>query len=455
MAGKRCKHSGVARKVSAIVLGVGAGFGSLAVAGEAGFDVGYAGQYSDNIDRLPEGGRRELINSALFGVGYQENSAELAAQVTLQAEYRDYRHETYPNQTLYYGNAAAVWNIEPRRFLWSLEDRYAEVPLDAARALTPSNRQGVNVFDTGPDYITYLNPVNAMVFGARVGNTKLQGQNGDHNRYTGIWRWRYQPDPTTTASLNLESQKTDFINQPAPPAASEDLRRDDLYLRLDRRNPVSRVRLDLGETKIKRDQTDGMSKNLARFSWAVQLTTESIVGVGAAREYSDIGSSFLSRVTDPTEADPMNPPASAVPADVATSDIFYGKRIQMFYRTSGSDVEVDASGYWRELVYETMPENRLEEVAHLRIAYNNTATLTTAIIGEGGNYEYRSIERSDRERSYAVQVSYRMNPTLTVAVEARRTDRTSTDPAAEFRENRALLSLVYSTNRRLAPMAQR
>lgn len=437
-------------------LGISSGLWQCAYAGELGIGVGYIGEYTDNIQRVPIDPHEDWVNTVLAGVAYRENGPELAARAQAQVEYRDYTREVYQDETLFYLDSAAVWTIRPQRLLWTLEDRYDQIPQDATRALTPSNREAANVLNTGPDLLVYLNPVDVLVFGMRVGNTWLKQSDADNNRYTGIFRWRHQANASTNLSLNLEAQKIMFTDVPPPPVPTglQDYLREDLYLRLDRRQVRSRLVVDLGGTRIDPEIEENYGKPLVRFNWAQRLSSESAFGVAFNREYMDVGGSLLSSVADPTSPEPVAV-VPAIPPAISSGDIFYSQRSEMFYNRTGHYLAMHAGVYQRDIDYETIPQDRIETGGRALVTYDFSATLAASLLGETQRTEYQDLNRIDRDVSYGILFAYRISQHLSLNLEGRHYERDSSDALSSYTETRGLLGLLYSSHPVLVPMVRR
>ncbi len=436
--------------------GLSNGMWQCAYAGDLGFGVGYIGEYTDNIQRVPANPQEDWINSVLAGVAYRENSPELAARVQAQVEYRDYTREIYQDETLFNLNTAAVWTIKPQRLLWSLEDRYDQIPQDATLALTPSNREAANIFTTGPDLLVYLNPVDVLVFGVRIGNTWFQQSDADSMRYVGTLRWRHQTNANANYSLNYEAQKVMFTDAPAPPvtAALQNFLREDIYMRLDRRHALSRLVADLGGTRIDPEIDEKYSKPLVRLNWAQRLSSESALGVAFSREYMDIGSSLLSGVVDPTAPEPVAV-APAIPPDISSGDIYYSQRSEVFYNRTGSYLALHADGYQRDIDYETTSQDRIETGGRALVTYNLSATFAASLLGMTLRTEYQNFSRIDRDVDYGIQFTYRINEHLSLSLGGRHFERNSTDAPSSYTETRGLLGLLYSTHPVFVPVVRR
>jgi hypothetical protein len=428
-------------------LAVGAVTLPAAHAGEIGFGFGYVGAYSDNIRRAEGGSEEELTHALLGGLAYRENSADLAARLLGQVEYRDYSRNTYDDETVLLLDAAAVWTINPQRLIWTLEDRFDQLPQDATLADTPDNREAVNVFNTGPDLLLPLTPVDTLVVGARVGHSYFRESDVDHNRYAGIVRLRHLAGPSTSYSLNLETIRVQYTDLPEPPAVSPvaDYLREDLFMRMDRRTLLSRLVLDAGLTRIVPDTGDDYDGPLARLNWAQRVSSESSVGIAGGLEYQDVSGALLAGLADPTVQDPITAPPQ-IPQTVTSGDIFYHKRAEVYYTRTGLFVGFRINVFYRDRDYEHVAQDQIARGGRTDWSYNFTETLTGNLYGEATRTDYQDFVRIDRDVNYGAWFGYRLNPNVSLRLEGRRYERRSAAALADYEETRAYLSLLYSSS---------
>ena len=419
---------------------------SCAIASEAGTTVGYIGQYSDNIRLVPTGMEQEWINSAFLGYSYRERDPELAADLSGTIEYRDYTRQTYQDETLFYLSAAGVWTIAPRRFLWTLVDRFDQLPQDTTRAPTPDNREAVNVVDTGPDLLINLNPVNVLVLGMRAGNTWFKQSESDNDRIAAVLSWRYHWDTVTQLSANVEEQQIRYTTVTAAPVVGiGDYHREDYYLRYDRQVPLGRAMVDLGASSIRPDGLVGdRNEPIFRLNLAYRLSPESAVGLSGRHELMSLSSALLADVADPTAPESITAPPS-VPLELASGDIYVNRGGEAFYTRRGEFLGAQASVFGRELDYLTTPQDRTEFGGRLQLSYVFTSTLAATAYGSAIHTDYPEIARLDRDINYGLVFAYRLTPNVTFSLEGRRSQRDSSDSTAGYVETRGLAQLVYNT----------
>lgn len=415
-------------------------------AGEFAYGLGYSVTHSDNITRAAVAAdeRSEIINSYLAGFAYIENSSNLVARVLAQAEFRDYVDDIYGDETLFNMKSSLVWEISPRRFTWTVDDTYEQTRINAALADTPDNRANVNVFSTGPDVYIRFSPVQTLALGARAGNVYTGDANADSDRFSGSARWLYQATSTNIYSLNYEILDVNYDDS----TINNDYSSHNLFLRADYRPSRSQYTIDLGMTKINTDRGQDLEGTLARFTWLRQLTSDSNFGMSASGEFRDAGADILTASSATT-------PAAALTAGEITSDVYYVKRGSLFYNRRGARFGMDITLYAQDLDYETTPQDRQETGGILNLVFFLSGTTSVTLVTDQLRSEYQDFVRRDTDRDSAIRLDYRMTRSVTLALEGRREDRSSTIPAAEYVDNRLYFSILYRSSPLFTPVTTR
>jgi hypothetical protein len=413
-----------------------------ACAGVFAYGVGYVGEYSDNIGRTPTNPQDEWINSAIAGITYRENGATLDANLMAQAEYRDYKYDTYKDGPLYYADASFLWRVSPQRLNWVFVDRYDQVTRNITLANTPDNMVGANVLSTGPDFFIRLGSVNTLLIGLRYGNASYSEGDLDNSRYSATASWQYASSRDLTYSLNYRGEQTKYENE----VLNDNSMRNDLFFRADMRQVHTQFLLDLGTTHIDRDRAGEAHGYIARLTWAQQLTTESAAGVLLASEFLDAGAALLATATNPVLATGTGTTSSLPASGEVTNDLYYTKRAEAYYDHTGSSVVVNTRIFIRDIDYEIVPQDRQEAGGRMQISYNLSRLLAATLYGSYVDIRYQNIVREDRESDAGLRFLYRSSSNLSVALEGRKTWHYSTDALQEFIDRRVLLSLLYSTS---------
>ncbi len=416
-------------------------------AAEFAYGIGYSATHSDNITRTPDAAaaRSDIIHSYLAGFAFAENSTNFFARVLAQAELRKYQDDTYGDESLYNMKSNLVWTLSPQRFTWTVDDTYEQTLISAATPDTPDNRANVNVFSTGPDVYVRFSPVQTLALGARAGNVYTGKANADNDRFSGSARWLYQATSSNTYSLNYELLDVNYDDA----ALNSDYSSHNMFLRADYRPSRSQYSVDLGATKINTDRGEDLDGTLARFSWARQLTTDSNFGMSASGEFRDAGADILTASSTATTT------AAALTAGEITSDVYYVKRGSLFYNRRGARYGIDLFAYTQDLDYETTLKDRKENRGILNLIFFLSGTTSVTLSTDQIRTEYRDIVRRDSDRNSGVRLDYRMTRNVTLALEGRREERSSTIPEAEYVDNRAYLSILYRSGPLFTPVYRR
>jgi len=433
-----------------LVLGLLAPFYTApALAAQVDYGVGYAGERSSNIRRVATNPEHEWSNSLIGGFTYGEDSPEFTGRATFQGEYRNYVHDTLPDESLFLADVAAVWTLSPRRLTWTLQDAFREVSVDPTAAPTTVNLAGANVFSTGPDMYLHFGPVHSVALGARYGNMYVGEQDIDNSRYTGLIRWLYQSSPNTTWSLNYELLRVVYDND----VLNENYRRRDAFFRLEKRYVRSLFTVDLGATTIERERSSDIDGSLARVSWRRELSTDSSFGLGVTTGYQDLGSQLQGLVTDPTI--PIGGlPGAPIGTQSVTNDLYYLKQADAFYTRRGAHLGWTVRAVGREYDFEVRPEDRDETGGGFEASYFYSVTTTYTLFGDFLKTKYLQIDRRDEDKQVGVRVNYLVRRNVTLGLEARRTERGSTVPASEFVDTQFLITLFYSTGPLYGPVVR-
>lgn len=425
-------------------------------AGEFAYGLGYSVSRSDNITRVPTNERGETTHSYLAGFTWLERTTDFSARLLGQAELRDYEKDIYDDETVSYLSSSMLWTISPQRFTWSLEDAYEQVRINTTLPDTPANRANVNVFSTGPDVNIRITPINTLAFAARAGNVYTGSADVDNNRFSGSARWSYQATSSSTYSLNFQTLDVAYDDS----TRNIDYARHDLFLRADYRPSRSQYIIDAGITDVNPERGRDLDGTLARISWTRQLTSESSLGLSATGEYSDTGTDILAASTAAATATSGAAPistsvSSALSSDTVTSDVYYAKRGYLFYTRRGSQIAMDLSGYSQDLDYETTSQDRKENGGRAEITFFYSSATSMRLYAEHTRIEYRDIVRRDTERDYGIRLGYRLTRSVSLGLEGARSIRRSTDTTEDYEENRAVLSLLYSSSPLFTPVSTR
>lgn len=419
-------------------------------AAEFNYGLGYTAEYTTNINAAPRGREQdEWYNAVLARIGYADNTDTLVARLTTEVQYRDYVHDRANDETLYAVDGSAIWTLWPGLLTWTVEDSARQVRLNPTGPDAPANRAAANVFRTGPDAYFHVSRLHTLSVGARYTNLYVGESDVDNQAYSGVVRWLYQSTPQTTWSMNAERQRVEFDNR----ALNDNYVRNDAYLQVNNHFAQSQLVLLGGATSIDRDRGTDVRGSLARLSWSHNISSTSVFGLSASVGYQDTSFQLLSEVSAPT--DPLTPiAAGSIGTDAVSADFYYNRAADMFYTLRGSRTEYRFRIHRADLDFQTTPQDRKEAGARFEFNYLYSATSTIGVFGDYLKTRFQSIRRDDEDTEFGARYGYRISRNTTLGLEARRHQRSSTDPTAEYIDNRYLFTILYSTEPLRLPTAQ-
>ena len=407
-------------------------------AGTFAYGLGYSVEHSDNIARVSTNEQSDTIQSLLTGFAYQESSIDLVANVAAQATYNTYQKNSFGDETLFDLDSSAVWTISPQRFTWTLVDRSQQGLVDSTSPDTPANRTNLNVLSTGPDVYLRFSPVQTLTFSARVGDVYTGKANVDNRRIRGTAGWLYQSSPITTLSLNYQVEKVNYEDS----VLNDDYSHEETFVRADFRPSRSQYLIDLGVTKINYDHGGDVKGTLARLSWIRQSTRETSFGVSVRKEFSDTGQAALESST----------PGSQGVATTVTGDVYTTKGGNIFYFHRGSQFGAQLQAEKRKLEYERSPQDRDETYGRLEMKYFFLGATTISLFSEYTRTKYFDIVLRNTDQNTGLRLDHHISRTVSLALEGRRIDRTSTVPASNYVDNRVLFTVLYSSGTLFSPL---
>lgn len=416
-------------------------------AAEFNFFVGYKGESTDNVGRVPRDTEHEWIDTLSTGFSYSDQWPNLTLRFAPGASYSHYRNETFEDQAQFTLTSIAVWSILPQRFLWTLEDNAGQTRRIATQPETPANIVTTNVFSTGPDLFLRLGAVNTLQLGARYADIYVEDSETDSRRATTYARWLYQATPRTVLSLNAERLDAISGNEQVSP----NYRRDDVFAGIRSSLAHSTLALDLGKTRIERDGYPEVDSALGRLTWTHQLTATSTGGIGLDVQYGDTGSDLTASAAA-ANAPPVVP-SPILSQNIVADDVFYAKRGELFYNYRGSAFNGGLRVFVRRTEFEVLSSgDREERGGSLDLVFPLTAASSLSLSGTQTETDFLNVSlNNNTDKTISLRFDSRIRQSLVASIGVSRTERKSTDPAQEFVDNRLMLSLVYTS----APLVRR
>ncbi|WP_461574818.1 porin family protein [Sulfuricaulis sp.] len=419
---------------------------SVSWALETGYSLGYGLDYTDNAFLTPDNRRDEWVNSARAGFSLIQSSSSLDATILSSVEHRQFKNNTYPDDTLFNLNLLSKWNILPQRLSWTVEDFYTQTPINTFQPNTPNNQQNTNIVSTGPDISLRVNPVNTLEFGARYTRNTYQSTNIDNTGTSGSAKWAYQSSPDTQLSLNLDASSVKYDTQVG--GASFDFTRKDGFAELSSKFARNIFVIDAGATRIIRKNGVDVTGGLGRFSWKRQISSTSNFALYASSQLSDASQQALSQGQAASQGGLQ--PSFSIP--VVSGDVFREKSAELVYDYQRAYGDNTFRLFRQKDDFKVSPADEDRRGGSFEIGYDFSGALTTSIFGSFVHVENFATRPSliYWDTTVGARLVNRLTSRLTLGLDLSENRREGSPGfTGYYTEHRGLLTLTYSDIRRV------
>jgi hypothetical protein len=405
-----------------------------------GYSVAVGASHSDNIQRTPgEGGVEETVTSLTGAFIVSNESPRLSMSLFGQGTYLHYADNSFEDEIVPRGTLSIVWNVQPARMDWIVDDRFGQITADPFGAFTPDTIENTNIFSTGPQLTFGSSRQQLLLIGARAENHWYEDQDIDNNRLNGSIEFVRELDGSRNIGLTAYGEQVDFRNE----AAGTDYNIYEAFLTYSHSSGALDFSIDAGVTSLEIDEekSDGL---LGRVNLSRSFQSNWIVRLSGEYSYTDSGSRFLigreQSSAGPGQAvDDDSLVAAGSPLRLEHVDLGIGRRDDR----QGFDLSV----YWEAETYELDPEFDREQTG-VALDYDiRFSPLNTAIL----RLNYRDVtflsdDRGDENLEMEFRFMRSLTQNLSLTARIARIERTSTELASEFEENIYGLIVTYNSD---------
>lgn len=410
-----------------------ASFGALALQGD--YSVGAGVEYSDNITLDSGNERNDLIWIGLVGLSVSEESSNINGAARALIEHRKYSENTFDDETLLTLRSALDWRISENRFHWRIEDYFEQQFLDRQAPETPDNRVGTNVLSTGPDFFLRLDSVNSAEMGLRYSDYYFEESEADSERKSGYLRWIHKLRRGGELSVNWGLQDVAFDEN----VAHTDFDRQDLFASYDKQQAHTTLGVDLGISRIDRQNNDTIDGFLGRLLWTQEFRAASLIQIDASVQYTDTGLDLLTAGQRGRELDIVGEQLSA--------DIFHDQRVEVTYQLGTAANSLEVQAIVRDEDFET--DQSLDRTSHGGRILGRRAIaplVTGTAFADYRRTKYRDDGEVQKDSSLGLGLSYRLARQLTASLQYRFMLRSSNIDVSEYDENRLTFVVYYGSD---------
>lgn len=388
--------------------------------------------YSDNIGRVPTNETDETIGTVGLELDWTERTRRIRGDAVVDVSYNEYMDDTYDSEVLGTANGTLSLAIVPETLQWVFQDSFGQAQSDPFAAASPTNREDLNYFSTGPGLTVRLGSTGfGRVFG-RWSTTTYEESPLDSERTSGGVAFGRRASPRSELSLNAVTESVDF-DQPF----NTDFDRDSVFVGWELDASRTLIDAQLGYTWLERDGADKTGNALANIVVTRDLTASSVLALTLGTQLGDAGDSLRSEL----EGSVVGSGGTQI---TATADPFENRLASLEWRYSRGRTGFSAGASWSEEDYETQTQLN-------RTTYSYVASFTRRLAGTVDfeiratleNEEFENVNLDADELGFGAVLNWRAWRTLGLRLTAERYDRDTSNGLGEYQENRAFLTLAY------------
>ncbi len=322
-------HTRLLPAVAAMVLAAGA------VAQERSFSVSVGATHSDNVRRATTGEQSDTIAEAGLQLGLRQEG-RLDTDVQVNASYLSYLDDTFDDELVGGLSGRVSFAFVPERFIWAVDEEFGQSFIEPRDIETPSNRQDLNVFSTGPTVVLPFGSRTRLSISGRWTDVHYEESVLDSERLTGTLGLSRTMSDTSTLSLNASSVRVEFDQ--SPPNSDYDLH--SAWLGYEARGARTTLAVSGGMTSL---HDFGTSSDGPLFDLALTRETgaRSSLALNVGTRFYDAAESF---VRDRSVGDIVTGNEDATPA----RDPFQQDYASVSWTLGGARTTLELSADWRD-----------------------------------------------------------------------------------------------------------
>ncbi|MCK7593991.1 hypothetical protein [Pseudomarimonas salicorniae] len=386
----------------------------------------------------------DLVTSPRLSLALLEEGDRLSLRAAGDLEKRFYDRSGFEDETLARVGLRGNWKILDQRLGFAFEDSLSDQPVNSFLAESPDNRQRVHVWTAGPTLTLRPTPRARLAVELRTGGSDAErNREFDATRSSLAARALFELDPLSTLSAHAEAGDVDFD---LATGATPDYRRQNLFVRYDRRLEGGDWSLDAGWTGLRFDaRVDRPARRidepLLRARAGFELRPRTRLDARLQRQVSDAAQDVLDAAPTPEQFE--QPIAAAdLRTTVVSSEVFIEQGGSLALTHGGDTWNFALVGYLREQRYESS-ESLDQDLEGLSVALARQVRARHRLGAFAAREDrgFLSSTRDDQDLRYGLTWTWQRTRRLAIGLELSRSERDSTDPTQRFDDDRALLTL--------------
>jgi hypothetical protein len=270
------------------------------VRAEIGWQVDAGVSHTDNATLTDNNGVSDTLTTAGGAIAYDLDGRRIQASLTGHGNYVHYLDNTYDDDFQSFARGDLVVRIIPETFLWTLDDTYGQIAINQFSPVTPDNRQNINTFNTGPDFLVRLGNQSDLKLTGRYSNSQYEEtDNIDSEKLTGSIAFRrHLSDSSYWGIVATDSH----IKYDAPGDPTYD--QPGAYATWSTTGARQTIAVDVGASRVETEDAS-FTTPLVHVNWSRRVAPSWTMDVHLASEYQNTSDQFVSQnlIRDPGTAE--------------------------------------------------------------------------------------------------------------------------------------------------------
>lgn len=418
-----------------------AGFGALLLcqampvtAGEFEYRFSAGSGYSDNPGHLATDEESTSFATASTRFSFYDRTPHVQADVVGDLAYYKYFNDLFDPELV--GNVYAVGSfaIVPERFIWAVSDQFGQLATDPFLPIGPNNREDINTFSTGPDFIVGLGSQARLRVGARYSLYDYEDHAFDSAVTGGQLAVIRDLSASSSVSLNASVQQFEYDDE----TLNANFDQQDVYLRYEAEGGRTNLAINAGYSQLDRDAfAEKESGPMVRLDASRRISGSSVLSLEGGREFSTSAGAFASEQGGSYTgigAAPGQQSADPFTQDHATFSWAYDRNV----------TGLTAAISWEDRTYDHDPvldQTSMTLSARYRRDLSPTTTLSVSAAQVMVRYEPPAVDYD--ELAAGVAFTWRLSRSLALEASYDFSHRGKDVSFAGYSENRLWLSIGF------------
>jgi hypothetical protein len=402
-----------------------------ATAGELDYQLSLGVGHSDNVNQDPIAEVDQDIATAGLEFSFDQDSAKLRADVVGDLAYYKYLDDAYDPDLVGTVDANALFALVPDRITWALSDEFGQALTDPFQSDTPNNRENINYFSTGPDFIMGLGPQMRLRIGARYALADYEVTPFDSTTTGAQLALQRVLSDRSSVSLNGNLEQVEYDEA----SLNADFDHSELFVHYEGAGARTNLEVDVGYSQLDRDVSDDTEGGAVfRVDASRKMSSSSTLLLVGGHEFgtsaslpNDYGDVGIATAPGQQSADP-----------------FLRDHASLGWTFNRNLTSVGVAAYWEQNTHDdnaSLDQTMTMFSATYRRDMSPTTSLQLNVARTGVQYEEPSPDYD--ELIAGASFSWRLSRNLTLDVNYDFAVRHSDDPTTEYTENRFWLAIGF------------